>query len=334
MTEAELDNLLSTPRAETTAALAACPGDVIVLGAGGKMGPTLARMVRRAATDTRRVIAVSRWSSPNAERALNDAGVETVRCDLLDRGAVAQLPDAPNVIFMAGQKFGTTGAPALTWGMNTVVPAICAERYKNSRITVFSTGNVYALTPVSAGGSRETDQPSPVGEYAASCLGRERVFELYSERFQTPVSIFRLNYAIDLRYGVLVDIASRVFRGDDVPVDMGYVNVIWQGDANRIAIEALGKAASPPFVVNVTGDTALSVRALAELFAKRFGKSASFAGNARADALLSNTERMRANFAPPATTLDEMVAHVADWIEQGGALLGKPTKFEARDGNF
>jgi nucleoside-diphosphate-sugar epimerase len=334
MTEAELDDLLSTPRAETTAALAACPGDVIVLGAGGKMGPTVARMVRRAATDARRVIAVSRWSSASAERALNDAGVETVRCDLLDREAVAQLPDAPNVIFMAGQKFGTTGAPALTWGMNTVVPAICAERYKTSRITVFSTGNVYPLTPLSSGGSRETDQPSPVGEYAASCLGRERVFELYSERFQTPVSIFRLNYAIDLRYGVLVDIATRVFRGDAVSVEMGYVNVIWQGDANRIAIEALAKAASPPFVANVTGDTTLSVRALAESFAKRFGKSASFSGSERADALLSNTARMRANFAPPATTLDEMVARVADWIEQGGALLGKPTKFEARDGNF
>jgi nucleoside-diphosphate-sugar epimerase len=291
-------------------------------------------MVRRAAPDARRVIAVSRWSSASAERALNDAGVETVRCDLLDRDAVAQLPDAPNVIFMAGQKFGTTGAPALTWGMNTVVPAICAERYKTSRITAFSTGNVYALTPVSAGGSRETDQPSPVGEYAASCLGRERVFELYSERFQTSVSIFRLNYAIDLRYGVLVDIATRVFRGDAVSVDMGYVNVIWQGDANRIAIEALAKAASPPFVVNVTGDTTLSVRALAELFAKRFGKSASFTGSERADALLSNIERMRANFASPVTTLEEMVARVADWIEQGGALLGKPTKFEARDGNF
>jgi nucleoside-diphosphate-sugar epimerase len=334
MTEAELDDLLSAPRAETSAALAACPGDVIILGAGGKMGPTLARMARRAAQDARRVVAVSRWSSTAAERALNDAGVETVRCDLLDRDAVAKLPDAPNVVFMAGQKFGTTGAPAMTWGMNTVVPAICAERFKSSRITVFSTGNVYALTPVEAGGSRENDAPAPVGEYAASCLGRERVFELCSERFHTPVAIVRLNYAIDLRYGVLVDIATRVFQGEAVPVDMGYVNVIWQGDANRIAIECLARASSPPFVVNVTGDATLSVRRLAESFAARFGKKASFKGNERPDALLSNTARMRASFAPPSTSLDEMIERVADWIEHGGALLGKPTKFEARDGNF
>ena len=334
MTEAELDDLLSTPRAETTAALASCPGDVVVLGAGGKMGPTLARMARRAAADARRVIAVSRWSSADAERSLNEAGVETLRADLLDRGAVAALPDAPNVIFMAGQKFGTTGAPALTWGMNTVVPAICAERYKTSRITVFSTGNVYALTPAASGGARESDAPAPVGEYAASCLGRERVFELYSERFQTPVSIVRLNYAIDLRYGVLVDIATRVYNGEAVPVAMGYVNVIWQGDANRIAIECLAKAASPPFVVNVTGEATLSVRALAERFAERFEKSVSFAGTERADALLSNTARMRANFSPPANALDDMISMVAGWVADGGRLLGKPTKFEARDGNF
>src|SRR5262249_42818958 len=189
ITESELDDLLSTPRAETTAALAQCPGDVIILGAGGKMGPTLARMVRRAATDSRRIIAVSRWSSTAAERSLNDAGVETVACDLLDRAAVAKLPDAPNVIFMAGQKFGTTGAPAMTWGMNTLVPANCAERYRDSRIVAFSTGNVYALTPVDQGGSRETDQPAPVGEYAASCLGRERVFELYADRYGTRAAI-------------------------------------------------------------------------------------------------------------------------------------------------
>jgi nucleoside-diphosphate-sugar epimerase len=334
MTEAELDDLLSTPRPETSAALAACPGDVVILGAGGKMGPTLARMVRRAAHDDRRVIAVSRWSSAAAERALNDAGVQTVRCDLLDRRAVDALPNAPNVVFMAGQKFGTTGAPAMTWGMNTVVPAICAERYHSSRITAFSTGNVYALTPVASGGSRETDQPMPVGEYAASCLGRERVFELYAERFGTRVAVVRLNYAIDLRYGVLVDIALRVYRGEAVPVDMGYVNVIWQGDANRIAIESLAHAASPPFVVNVTGGETLSVRSLAQTFAERLGKPARFSGTERRDALLSDTSRMQATFAPPSTTLDEMISRVADWVEHGGALLGKPTKFEARDGNF
>src|SRR5512133_3287753 len=219
MNEAELDELLSEPRQQTIAALASCPGDVIVLGAGGKMGPTLSRMAKRAATDSRRVIAVSRWSSSAAERALNDSGVETVRCDLLDRDAVRRLPDAPNVIFMAGQQFGTTGQPAMTWGMNTVVPAICAERYEGSRIVAFSTGNVYPLSPVASGGSREDDQLGPIGEYAASCVGRERVLELCSERDGTRVAIVRLNYAIDLRYGVLVDLATRVKRGEPVALD-------------------------------------------------------------------------------------------------------------------
>jgi nucleoside-diphosphate-sugar epimerase len=334
MNDAELDRLLSTPRAETRAALVACPGDIIVLGAGGKMGPTLAMMARRAVDDGRRIMAVSRWSSAAAARALEDAGVETISCDLLDRRAVDSLPDAPNVIFMAGQKFGTTGAPAMTWGMNTLVPAYCADRYQHSRIVAFSTGNVYPLTPVAAGGSRETDAPGPVGEYAASCLGRERMFELYAERAGTRVAIYRLNYAIDLRYGVLVDIALRVWRGDAVPVEMGYVNVIWQGDANRIALECLPHASSPAFILNVTGEQTLSVRAIAEAFAGRFGKAVSFSGEERPDALLSNTSRMRTTFAPAQTPLGEMIAMIADWVEQGGSLLGKPTKFEARDGNF
>ena len=334
MNEAALDDLLSTPRAETVAALEICPGDLVVLGAGGKMGPTLARMAARAARDGRRVIAVSRWSSPTAERGLNDAGVETIRCDLLDREAVNRLPDAPNVVFMAGQKFGTTGAPAMTWGMNTIVPAICAERYHGARLVAFSTGNVYPLTPVSLGGAREQDQLGPVGEYAASCVGRERVFELYADRNQTSTAIVRLNYAIDLRYGVLVDIATRVKRGDPVAVEMGYVNVIWQGDANRIALECLALASSPPFVVNVTGVDILSVRELAEWFAERFGKRARFVGTERADALLSNTSRMRETFAPPEVSTDQMREWVAQWIEEGGPLLGKATKFEARDGRF
>ena len=337
MNETALDDLLSTPRPETIAALAACPGDIVVLGAGGKMGPTLARMAARAAASEgtpRRVIAVSRWSSSGAERALNAAGVETVRCDLLDRSAVDRLPDADNVVFMAGQKFGTGGAPAATWAMNTIVPAHCAERYARARIVAFSTGNVYPLTPVASGGSRETDALGPVGEYAASCVGRERVLETYAERNGTHVAIVRLNYAIDLRYGVLVDVGMRVARGEAVPLDMGYVNVIWQGDANRIALECLPHASAPPFVVNVTGAETLSVRVLAEAFAARLDRPARFAGTERPDALLSNTSRMRATFAPPAVTVDEMIEWVAQWIASGGALLGKPTKFEARDGRF
>lgn len=334
MTEQELDDLLSTPRVETVAALEACPGDVVVLGAGGKMGPTLARMAARARRDSRRVIAVSRWSSAAAERALNGAGVETIRCDLLDPDAVTQLPDAPNVIFMAGQKFGTSSAPAMTWAMNTIVPATCAHRYRDSRIVAFSTGNVYPLTPVERGGSHEDDAPAPVGEYAASCLGRERIFEWYAAQHRTRVAIFRLNYAIDLRYGVLVDVALRVYRGEPVSLDMGYVNVIWQGDANRIALECLPLASSPPFVVNVTGADVISVRALAEWFGERLRRPVQLTGIERPDGLLSDPSRMRETFAAPEVSLDRMREWVAQWIEQGGALLGKPTKFEARDGSF
>ena len=338
MNEAELEDLLSTPRDQTIAALKACPGDIVILGAGGKMGPSLSRMARRAADAAGgadcRVIAVSRWSSDAAQRTLNDAGVETIRCDLLDSAAVAALPDAPNVIFMAGQKFGTTGAPAMTWGMNTLVPAICAEQYSDARIVAFSTGNVYPLTPVDSGGARETDALGPIGEYAASCVGRERMFELYAERRGTRSAIVRLNYAIDLRYGVLVDIATRVFHGEEIPLAMGHVNVIWQGDANRVAIECLPRVSAPPFVVNVTGTTTLSVRALAAWFGERFGKAPRFAGSEGRDALLSNASRMAATFGEPEVTLTRMQEWIADWLEHGGPLLGKPTKFEARDGRF
>lgn len=337
MTEAELDELLSTPRAETVEALRHCPGDIAVLGAGGKMGPTVARMVARAANqvgDGRRVFAVSRFGTPDIALALGAAGVETIVCDLLDRDAVARLPDVPNVIFMAGQKFGTSDAPATTWAMNTIVPAICAERFRAARIVGFSTGNVYPLTPVGHGGARETDHVGPVGEYASSALGRERVLEFYSGRNRTPVAIIRLNYAIDLRYGVLADIALRVWRGEPVPLAMGHVNVIWQGDASRITIEALAHAATPPFVVNVTGTETLAVRDIAQAFAGALGKVVRFKGKERADALLSNTDRMRSTFSPPEVPLESMIQWIADWIRDDRPMLGKPTHFEERSGNF
>jgi nucleoside-diphosphate-sugar epimerase len=334
MTEAELDDLLSTPRRETIDALAACPGDIMILGAGGKMGPTLARMAARAAGLGRRVMAVSRWSSSAARAALEQASVSTISADQLDRNAVDELPDAPNVVFMAGQKFGTSGAPAMTWAMNTIVPTNCAERYRDSRIVAFSTGNVYSLTPTSSHGSRETDALGPVGEYAASCVGRERVFELYAERFGTRVAIVRLNYAIDLRYGVLVDIATKVKHGRLVPLEMGFVNVIWQGDANRIALECLPHTATPPFVINLTGVEQLSVRTIAEWFGKRFGVEPKLTGTERTDALLSDTTKMQSTFAAPEVGTEQLLEWVAQWVESGGPLLGKPTKFEARDGQF
>jgi nucleoside-diphosphate-sugar epimerase len=335
--EAELDELLSTPRAETVEALRDSPGDIIVLGAGGKMGPTVARMAARAAAqvaDGRRVFAVSRFSSAAVATTLGSAGIETITCDLLDRDAVALLPDAPNVIFMAGQKFGTAAAPATTWAMNTIVPAICADRYRGARIVAFSTGNVYPLTAVAAGGARESDPVGPVGEYATSALGRERVLEFYSARNRTPVAIIRLNYAIDLRYGVLPDIGLRVWRDDPVPIAMGHVNVIWQGDASRIAIESLARAVAPPFVVNVTGTETLVVRDIAQAFARAFGKNARFQGKERRDALLSNTELMRASFSPPEVAVETMIEWIADWIRTDAPMLGKPTHFEERAGQF
>ena len=332
-----IDPRFTEPREETVNALRSCPGDVVVLGAGGKMGPSLTAMLARAVKalgEPRRVMAVSRWSDRKAAKALASMGVEVIECDLMNPSAVDGLPDAPNVIFMAGQKFGTADRPSVTWAMNTLVPANAARRYAGSRIVAFSTGNVYALSPVDSGGPRESDPLGPVGEYAMSCVGRERVFEYFSDRDGTRVAIFRLNYSIDVRYGVLLDLAQRVAAGEAIPLAMGYVNVIWQNDANRIAIECLPRASAPPFVLNVTGRETLSVRELAERFGKRLGKRPVFAGVEGPDALLSNSELMHTTFTPPAVTVEEMIEHVARAIEENAPTLGKPTHFEARDGRF
>ncbi|HMC57419.1 MAG TPA: NAD-dependent epimerase/dehydratase family protein [Gemmatimonadaceae bacterium] len=336
-TEAELDDLLSSPGTATVEALRRAPGDIVVLGAGGKMGPTLARMAARAAAeigDGRRVIAVSRYSNKETARALERSGVAVVAADLLDDAAVERLPDAPNVVFMAGQKFGTSDAPSRTWMMNVVVPAYCSSRYASSRIVVFSTGNVYPLTPVPTGGAREDTPPGPVGEYAASCLGRERVFEHAAATHGTCVAIVRLNYAIDLRYGVLTDLAQRILRRDPIPLAMGHVNVIWQGDANRAALELLPHCVAPPVVVNVTGARVLRVRELAEELGRRLGVEPVFEGAEANDALLSETTRMRELLGEPEMPLQLMLDWVAQWVGSGKPLLGKPTHFETRDGAF
>lgn len=335
----ELDALLSTPREATIAALARVPGDVIVLGAGGKMGPTLAQMAARArdAADTstrRRIIAVSRFSATGSEQFLHEAGVETIRCDLLDHDAVARLPDAPNLVFMAGQKFGTHDDPSRTWMMNVVAPAICAERYAGARTVVFSTGNVYPLTPASAGGARESDPVAPVGEYAETCVGRERVFEHFSATRGTKLAIMRLNYAIALRYGVLTDLALKVAYGHVIPLAMGHVNVIWQGDANRTALELLPHASNPPLIVNVSGPATLKVRELAVAIGARLGREPIFENEEAPDALLSNTTRMRALLGDPEVDLDTMLDWTADWVKRERPLLGSATHFEARDGQF
>jgi nucleoside-diphosphate-sugar epimerase len=336
-TEAALEDALSAPTPVVLDALRATPGDIVVLGAAGKMGPTLARMARRA-LDTlgtgHRVIAVSRFTNSAAARALQNHGIETVRCDLLDRRAVAALPDAPNVIFMAGQKFGTSDAPSATWAMNVLVPAVAAERYASSRIVAFSTGNVYPLTRAGGGGSREDDPPAPVGEYAMSCLGRERIFEDAAARRGTRVAIVRLNYAVELRYGVLVDIAARVMHGEPVSLRMGHVNVIWQGDANAWALASLPRASAPPFVVNVTGAETLAVRALAARFGELLGRAPSFTGTEAPDALLSDASRAHALFGAPSVATSTLVEWVAAWLLAGRPLLGKPTHFEERGGAF
>jgi nucleoside-diphosphate-sugar epimerase len=332
--EEELEEALSRPGPSLVATLARVPGDLLILGAGGKMGPSLARMARRA-DPVRRVIAVSRWSSPEAESTLQGAGVETVRADLRDPHALAGLPNAPNVVFMAGQKFGTSGSPATTWAMNAGVPAFTAERYAGARMVVFSTGNVYPLTAPEHGGSTESDEPAPVGEYAFSCLARERLFTAGSARHGTLVSIVRLNYAHDLRYGVLTDLAARLKARRPVDLAMGYVNVIWQGDANALALAALAHAAAPePWIVNVAGPDVLRVADLAAALGARLGVEPTFTGVEAPDALLSRSGRMRDLLDDPLMPLDTLLDWVGDWVARGGPLLGKPTGFETRDGRY
>ena len=332
--EEELDELLSRPSAGLPAALARVSGDILVLGAGGKMGPTLARMAKRA-DPQRRVVAVSRWSSTDAMNELRAHGVETLRADLLDPHAVAALPEAHNVVFMAGQKFGTAGNPAVTWAMNAAVPAFVAERYAGARTVVFSTGNIYALTPPVRGGSRETDDPAPVGEYANSCLARERLFAAAAARHGSLVAIVRLNYAHDLRYGVLTDLATKLVAGQPIDLTMGYVNVLWQGDANALALAALAHAAAPePYVVNVAGPDTLRVADLTRALAGRLGVEPHFIGTEAPDALLSNATKMRELLTDPLLPLDTLVSWVAEWVARGGRMLNKPTAFDRRDGRF
>jgi dTDP-4-dehydrorhamnose reductase len=323
----DLEESLSRPTDTDIAALQNLSGDILILGAGGKMGPSLARLCCRAATDDRRIIAASR-------RAIDVPGVESIACDLLDRAAVSRLPDCPNIFYLAGRKFGSTGSPELTWAMNTLVPAIVAERFAASRIVAFSTGNVYALRRPSAGGSLESDPPAPVGEYAQSCLGRERVFEYFSNTHSLRCLLFRLNYAVDLRYGVPVDIARKVFAGAPVDLTVPAFNAIWQRDANSYALRSLELCASPPRILNVTGADILSVRDTANFFAARFGKPANFTGVEGPAALLSDASACHDLLGPPTVTSPQLLEMVAGWVASGGASLDKPTHFEVSDGKF
>lgn len=312
-------------------------GDLLILGVGGKMGPSLAILAKKAFVQrgmTNRVIGVSRFSDPLKQQELEEAGVETIPGDLLDESFLQKLPLVPNVIFMAGQKFGTMGQEDFTWAMNTYLPGRVAERFKASRIVVFSTGNVYPFTAIGSAGATEKTAVEPVGEYAQSCLGRERIFQYFARQHNTPTLIFRLNYALDLRYGVLNDIARKVWLGEPINLEMGYVNVIWQGDANAYAIRSLLLCQSPTRVLNVTGPEKLSLRDLATAFGERFQKQVRFEGEPSSTALLSDASNCFEELGPPSVSAAQLIDWTVEWIQCGGEAINKPTKFQVRDGKF
>jgi nucleoside-diphosphate-sugar epimerase len=333
----QLEDMLSEPTEGVIETLGALEGDIIVLGVGGKMGPSLARMAKRASDAAgvrRRVIGVDLFPDDAQQSKLRALGVETIGCNLLDREELLELPDAPNVVFMVGMKFGASAQEALTWAINAYLPGMVCEKYRSSRIVAFSTGNIYGLTPVERGGSIETDAPNPVGEYAMSALARERVFEHFSRTLGIPTAIIRLNYAVEMRYGVLVDLARQVLTGEPVDIGMGHANVIWQGDAIAMILRSFGQASSPPLLVNVAGPEVFNIREVAEEFGRLIGKLVTFTGAEAPDALLSNGQLGYRLLGCPQVGLQQMVRWIADWVMSGGESLGKPTHFEVRDGKF
>src|SRR5438477_4594725 len=327
----QLEDLLSEPTEPVVETMRRLRGDLLLLGVAGKIGPSLARMARRASEQagvSRRVIGVSRFTSPDEQAKLEAQGVETIRCDLLDEAALRRLPTTPNVIYLAGMKFGSTENAAVTWAMNAYLPGVVCQKFRSSRVVAFSTGTVYGLAPRAGGGSLESDTPQPVGEYAMSCLGRERVFEYFSRAGNIPVALIRLFYACELRYGVLVDIASRILAGDPIDLAMGSFNIIWQGDSNAMTLLAFEHVASPPFVINVTGPESLGVREVSEQLGRFLGREPRFCGAEQDTACLGNAAQANRLFGPPRVSAQRSIEWVADWVKGGGETFGKPTHFE------
>lgn len=333
----DLDKVMSNPSPALIQFMQELDGDIMLLGVGGKMGPSLAKLAMnaiQAAGVDKNVYGVSRFSEAGLQEELQSYGIKTIACDLLNDTALQSLPDVKNVIYMAGTKFGTTGKEHFTWVMNAYLPGRVAEKYSNSRIVVFSTGNVYPFTPVTYGGAHEGISPAPIGEYGQSCLGRERIFEHYSHKNGTPVMIYRLNYAIDLRYGVLLEIAKSLKAGRAIDLAMGHFNCIWQGDANEIAIRSLLATQSPANFLNVTGPETVSVKYAAQQLGQRLGIEPTFTGQESETALLSNAGKSMQLFGYPRVPLLQMFDWVAEWIEHGGSMINKPTHFQEREGKY
>ena len=317
--------------------IAQIKGDILILGAGGKMGPAMAKLAKEAINEsgvTKKVIAVSRFSDESVLKDLNEAGVETIKADLLNQADLNKIPNVPNVIYLAGQKFGTSGNESYTWIMNTFLPGSIADKFKESNIVVFSSGNIYPLSYVGKGGVTEEVPTSPIGEYAQTCLGRERVFEHFANKNNTPILFFRLNYANDVTYGILLEIAKSVYESKEIDLTMGNVNVIWQGDANEIAIRSLLHCSVPSKILNVTGPETISVRWLAEEFGKLFDIAPVFINSEKSDALLSNAAECFKLFGYPKVTLMQMTELIGTWLKEGGKTIDKPTHFQEREGNF
>ncbi len=330
---AALDDLLCRPSQALICDLDKVDGDIMILGVAGKMGPTLAGLAK-AASPGRRVIGVARFSDAAVKGWLQARGIEAINCDLLDEAAVTALPKAQNIVFMAGRKFGAEGDLSLTWAMNAHVPALVAQAFRHSRIVAFSTGCVYPFVPVDGGGASEALAPNPPGEYAQSCVGRERLFEYFSRRYSTPGRLFRLNYAIDMRYGVLHDIASNVLQGKPIDVSISHVNFIWQGDASAQALRCLAHCEAPTSPINVSGHEILAVRDLAQKFGALFGREPVVTGEAEPTAWLTDTSQATKLFGLPVVDTAQLIAWTADWVARSMPSLGKPTKYEVRDGRY